>query len=178
MEFIASGSSYSVGVTDDKAPISPNVTNYFIRMQYPSFYKSNATKIVKFDRDYVKDIEYNFVGLFPLNMNSIQVSYDSSQILKASASFQYDRYVAGRVSTFSEYIGNNNNLDPSSKPNQDPQLSAEELNKTRQQKQLYTFGVDPSIRFNSSGKDLLANNNQTERNQNTSYSQGDWVRRV
>jgi len=178
MEFIASGSSYPIGITDEKTPVTPNVTNYFFRMQYPTYYKSNATKIVKFDRDYIKDIEYNFVGLFPLNMNSIQVSYESSQILRASATFQYDRYVAGKVSTFSEYLGNNNNLDPSYRPNQDPQLSAEELNKIRQQQQLYTFGVDPSIKFTASGKDLLSNNNNQTNNKGVSYSQSDWVRKV
>ena len=178
MEFIASGSSNPIGISDEKPATSPNVTNYFVRMQYPTYYKSNATKITKFDRDYFKEIEYNFIGLFPLNMNSIQVSYDSSQILRASASFQYDRYIAGKVSTFSEYLGDNNNKDPSSRSSQNPQLSAEELNTQKQQSQVFTFGVDPSLNSTQSGRDLLSNNKQSAPPLTTSYSQSDWTRKV
>ena len=69
MEFIASGSGQNPG-TDE----------YYYRMQYPSAYKSNSTKIIKFDRDYNEEIEYNFIGLFPINMSSVPISYEASDV--------------------------------------------------------------------------------------------------
>jgi hypothetical protein len=52
-------------------------------MRYPKDYKSNMTKIIKFDRDYNREIEYNFFGLFPLALNSVPVSYNGSDVLKS-----------------------------------------------------------------------------------------------
>jgi len=37
--------------------------------------------------------------LFPLSLNSTRVQYGNSQVLKATASFSYDRYVAGETSS-------------------------------------------------------------------------------
>jgi hypothetical protein len=103
MEFIASG-SYSI--EDAKFQ---NEQNYFSRMQYPDDYKSNATKIIKFDRDYKREINYTFIGLFPVSLVPIQVSYQDSQILKVSASFQFDRYIAGKSTSLDEILGFSNN---------------------------------------------------------------------
>ena len=100
MEFIGSG-SYA----------NQNNSGYFFRMQYPNTYKSNQTKILKFDRDYSAEIEYNFFGLYPYSMSNIAVSYENSSILKASATFKYERYVSGKVSSLSLYQGANNNLE-------------------------------------------------------------------
>jgi len=86
MEFISSGSREQ-----------PYKEGYHFRMRYPEDYKCNSTRIIKFDRDYKKYIEYTFYGLFPLTLNNTAVSYESSGILKASASFNYERYVCGRV---------------------------------------------------------------------------------
>lgn len=112
MEFIASGSFNPIGLSGENAAISPNVDNYFIRMQYPAYYKANAVKIVKFDRDYAREIEYNFRGLYPRNISSIPVSYMSSDTLKVSATFSYDRYIAGKANSINQsVIGDSNNLD-------------------------------------------------------------------
>lgn len=92
MEFVSSGSKEL-----------PYKEGYHFRMMYPDDYKCNATRIIKFDRDYRNYIEYTFYGLFPLTLNSTSISYDTSTILKASASFNYERYVCGR--TFSIDIG-------------------------------------------------------------------------
>ena len=89
MEYISDG-----GTSD---PL--NDTNYHIRMRYPNDYKSNQTKIVKFEKNYRQYIEYTFKGLFPLSLNSTQVTYQNSQVLKASATFSYDRHVAGGTSS-------------------------------------------------------------------------------
>lgn len=87
-----------------------NSQGYYFRMQYPSSYKTSQTKILKFERDYSLELEYNFFGLFPKQVNSISVNYDSSNILRASATFSYERYVCGRVSSLAVYQGLNNNL--------------------------------------------------------------------
>ena len=73
----------------------PADDTYFYQLHYPSEYKSNDTRIVKFERDYKQFLEYRFIGLFPLALNSTRVSYNGSQVLKASATFSFDRYVCG-----------------------------------------------------------------------------------
>lgn len=107
MEFIASGSNNPIA--SPLAPIGQNRRDYISRIQYPEYYKSNSTTIIKFDRDYNEEVEYTFVGLFPSAMSSIPVSYNSSDILKMSVTFEYDRYIAGRSLSLNEFIGNNNN---------------------------------------------------------------------
>ena len=89
MEFISSGSREQ-----------PYKEGYHFRMRYPDEYKCNASRIIKFYRDYRNYIEYTFYGLFPLTLNSTAISYESSGILKASASFNYERYVCGRTYSF------------------------------------------------------------------------------
>ena len=93
----------------------PNLTDnaYHFRMRYPEEYKSNETRIIKFERNYRQFIEYNFRGLFPLSLSSTRVSYENSQVLKASCSFSYDRYIAGETTSFSFDKGTalNNKID-------------------------------------------------------------------
>jgi hypothetical protein len=118
MEFVSSGSKEL-----------PYKEGYHYRMMYPDDYKCNATRIIKFDRDYSKYIEYTFYGLFPLTLNSTSISYDTSSILKASASFSYERYICGR--TFSVDIArrmDNNKI---------PELSTNFINETNNNKPVY-----------------------------------------
>lgn len=82
---------------------------YYIRMMYPDEYKSNQTKIIKFDRDYNAEIEYTFYGLFPKALNDIGVSYDQTDALRLSVTFSIDRYICGKNSSFSLYRGNSGN---------------------------------------------------------------------
>ena len=83
-------------------------------MQYPEYYKCDRTSIVKFDRDYNKEIEYSFIGLFPSSISSIPVSYNSSEILKMAATFEYDRYIAGKSLSLDIFRGGSNNEEPKS----------------------------------------------------------------
>ena len=107
IDFIASGSTNPVGILNEQPAISEARLDYFVRMQYPQEYKSNRTKIIKFDRDYNAEVEYNFVGLFPYSINEIPVSYESSQVMKMSVQFYYDRFIAGKVDSINEkVIGN------------------------------------------------------------------------
>ena len=97
-EFISSGSGEN-----------PGRRGYYFRMQYPDDYKCDRTKIVKFDRDYRQSIEYTFFGMFPISLNSTPVSYAGSDVLKATVSFNYDRYVSGKVSSLDIARGSDNN---------------------------------------------------------------------
>lgn len=103
MEFISGGS----GMMEQE-------NGYYFRMSYPEDYKCDQTKIIKFERDYnsTKELEYTFVGMFPLALNQTAVNYGNSQILKATATFNYERYIAGKYNSLSVYngtFGNKNN---------------------------------------------------------------------
>ena len=78
---------------------------YHYVLNYPETYKSNETKIIKFERDYNRFLEYRFIGLFPIALNSTRVSYQGSQVLKASASFSFDRYICGESSSLARDLG-------------------------------------------------------------------------
>lgn len=107
IEFIASGSHNNInGVSN---AVGQSKDGYFIRMQYPDYYKANSTKILKFDRNYQREIEYTFYGLFPYDISAPVVSYTSSEILKVTVNFKYDRYVAGRPLSNNYYNGNSTN---------------------------------------------------------------------
>ena len=99
VEFVANGSGEDQSRKD-----------YFFRMEYPDDYKAYQTKIIKFDRDYKREMQYNFYGMFPQQLNSIPVKYEGSQVLKATATFMFDRYSAGKFSSYDRYRGNYNNL--------------------------------------------------------------------
>ena len=90
LKFIEHWMEYITGAIPD-----PAKDNYHFQLHYPSEYKSNETRIVKFERDYNRFLEYKFIGLFPLSLNSTRVSYQGSQVLKASAAFSFDRYICG-----------------------------------------------------------------------------------
>ena len=90
MKFLEHWMEYITGAISDPAD-----DTYFYQLHYPNEYKSNDTRIVKFERNYKQFLEYRFIGLFPLSLNSTRVSYQGSQVLKASASFSFDRYVCG-----------------------------------------------------------------------------------
>lgn len=122
MEFIASGSHNPI--TDPPiGTVNQLRTNYFVRMQYPEYYKSNYTRIIKFDRNYKTELEYRFIGLWPLSISSPVVSYVESDILRVSASFQYDRYLAGPSLSINQVFGNDNNIEQGSKPNPEQQVT-------------------------------------------------------
>jgi hypothetical protein len=101
MDYISSGSN-----------VNQISNDYFIRMQYPSTYKSDQTRIIKFDRDYRSEIEYTFRGLFPIAISSIPVSYGASDILKVAVTFEYDRYISGRSTSLSIFNNTSVNNDP------------------------------------------------------------------
>ena len=71
--------------------------NYSYRMRYPqepgSGYIADQGLIVrKFEKDHQNILEYEFVNSFPLAINSMPVSYDTSSLLKCTVSMSYIRY--------------------------------------------------------------------------------------
>ena len=94
MEFITGNNSQDV-----------SADTYYFQLNYPDDYKSNDTRVIKFEKNYSQFLEYRFVGLFPLNLNSTRVQYGNSQILKATASFSYDRYICGESSSLARDLG-------------------------------------------------------------------------
>ena len=70
---------------------------YSYRINFPQDYKSSNLSITKFERDYSgRNLTYQFINAFPISINSMPVSYDSSQLLKCTVSFNYSRYVLDR----------------------------------------------------------------------------------
>ena len=83
---------------------------YGYRLRYPQEYKSNATKITKFENDYARTLEYSFIGLFPKNLSSTQLRYGpNSELTRINCSFAYDRYLAGNVNSYESILGQANN---------------------------------------------------------------------
>ena len=87
------------------SPTDPSSDSYYYKLEYPETYKSNDTRIVKFEKNHFQFLEYRFVGLFPLSLSSTQVSYSNSQVLKATCTFSFDRYIAGESSSLARDLG-------------------------------------------------------------------------
>ena len=100
MKFLEHWMEYITGAISNPADDA-----YFYQLHYPSEYKSNDTRIVKFERNYKQFLEYRFIGLFPLSLNATRVSYQGSQVLKVSATFSFDRYVCGESSSLARDLG-------------------------------------------------------------------------
>ena len=135
IEFISNGSG-----------ISAANPGYFYRVRYPISYKSNSTKIVKFNRDFKNELQYNFIGLFPKDLISVPVSYDDSQTLIASASFSYERYICGSVTSIDINRDTDNNKELA---NPLAKVSAVSSTLTTTQSIL-----SPSSTFNKTGQSL------------------------
>ena len=99
IEFVAGGSGYDQTRED-----------YYFKMEYPYDYKMYGTKIIKFDRDYQTEIEYNFYGMYPYQISNIPVKYENSEILKINVNFHIDRYACGKFSSYDKYRGRYNNI--------------------------------------------------------------------
>ena len=71
------------------------------RVKFPNDYKTDKLYITKFERDHTrsdrgKSLTYRFINAYPISINSMPVSYESSQLLKCTVSFTYSRYVLSR----------------------------------------------------------------------------------
>ena len=148
MEFISSGSE--TGFDN----VNPLRSGYYYRMRYPNEYKCDYTKITKFDKDYKKYIEYRFIGLFPISLNSTSVSYEGSQILKASCTFNFERYIAGESYSINYARGDDGNKAPNSLPEL---LSRGGSDAFQPQTKLDTGIIPPNDQTISNYSELLSN---------------------
>lgn len=116
--------SYFENWMSDISPLSTTdsrlATSYY-KFNYPSEYKKTIS-IVKYERDgrpkgyenrlkprgtsgklvNPNSITYTLINAYPTNIISIPVSYDRSDILRTTITFNYDRYVLQR------HVGNTN----------------------------------------------------------------------
>lgn len=106
LEFMSNGST----VGDNADPLKDG---YYYRMRYPNQYKCDETRIVKFERDYKNYLEYRFIGMFPISLDASTVSYEGSRVLKATATFNYDRHIAGRSRSVDKLLKRDKNDEPS-----------------------------------------------------------------
>ena len=113
------------------SPVDPSSDTYHFKLEYPNTYKSNDTRIVKFEKNHFQFLEYRFVGLFPLSLSSTKVAYTNSQVLKATCTFSFDRYIAGETSSLARDLGiafNNKSISKSDFRNR--RLTGEDLQTT------------------------------------------------
>jgi hypothetical protein len=97
----------AVAVNEQYSTIQNRNSTY--RVAFPDDYvtggpNGGALSITKFEKDSGSIFEdkgtplkYNFVGAYPISINSMPVSYDSSQLLKCTVSFTYLRYYIGNA---------------------------------------------------------------------------------
>ena len=125
IEMIEGWMDYITGI-DDKQTYKNPYASY--RMAYPSSYKANMS-LTKFEKDqFTRDfsetrggsrttsrtvLDYTFVNAFPLSLTAIPVSYDGSEVLKCSASFNFIRYVKKikQISSISAIEGQRSRID-------------------------------------------------------------------
>ena len=84
-----------------QAGIDKTTPSYHYRMRYPdgaNGYRVDGVQVIKFERDHKQSLIYTFVKAYPIAVNSMPVSYDSSSLLKCTVSMSYIRYFIGDTS--------------------------------------------------------------------------------
>ena len=90
MKYI-SGESESVDTV--MRGVGSRYSNYFYRVRWPNNYVAQGLQVIKFERDYSSQLVYDFIRAYPISIQSMPVSYDSSSLLKCTVSMTYLRYV-------------------------------------------------------------------------------------
>ena len=74
--------------------------NYHYRVRYPGtgadatgYRCMRGLMITKFEKNMRNTLNYEFIGAYPISISSMQVSYESSSLLKCTVSMSYLRYV-------------------------------------------------------------------------------------
>ena len=76
---------------EDKSAAKSN--SYTYRVKYPDTYTVAGLEVTKFEKDYNNAMTYQFIKSYPLQITSMPVSYDGSDLLKCSVAMTYIRYV-------------------------------------------------------------------------------------
>lgn len=95
INFFESWMAFIAGEKSRKAPVD---RTYFYRVEFPDNYTTDELYITKFERDIGTQNEgptltYRFINAYPININTMPVSYESSQLLKCTVSFTFSRYL-------------------------------------------------------------------------------------
>ena len=67
--------------------------SYTYRMKYPDTYTVAGLQVTKFEKDYNQALTYQFIRSYPIQITSMPVSYDGSDLLKCSVAMTYIRYI-------------------------------------------------------------------------------------
>lgn len=103
---------------------SNNRSDFNHRMLFRSQYASKIL-IKKFEKDYGRQssayTEYTFLDAYPSSINSMPVSYDSSQLLKCTINFNFTRYLVrlnptGNSAPQSQFAADNTGLQGPANP--------------------------------------------------------------
>lgn len=70
--------------------------NHFFGAKYPDDYYGTL-RVNKFERSYNTNLNYEFLGAFPINISSMPLSYESPNVLKCVVQFSYIRYNINQV---------------------------------------------------------------------------------
>lgn len=101
LHFFEGWMDYIVGKNDQRTGTAPadndTYNNYRVgtRLNYPNGnagYRSNSIELVKFDRDNDNTIKYKFIEGFPASMDSMEISYDGTDLLRLNVNFKFVRY--------------------------------------------------------------------------------------
>jgi len=76
---------------EDKRDAESNAYTY--RVRYPDTYSVSGLEVTKFEKDYAQALTYKFIKSYPLQITSMPVSYDGSDLLKCSVAMTYIRYI-------------------------------------------------------------------------------------
>lgn len=99
IKFFETWMSWIVG-EDQYTEQSKRTYNY--RVKFPNDYRVNM-HIQKYERDYGKSgskyVDYTFIDAYPIDITSMPMSYDSSNLLKCTVSFVYTRYYMENILT-------------------------------------------------------------------------------
>lgn len=112
IDFFENWISYAAGENllsnqDNPSRVPQTERTYNYRVNFPHDYMTDYLYISKFERDYGdteidgknkinRPLTYRFINAYPISINSMPVSYESSQLLKCTVSFTYSRYVLSR----------------------------------------------------------------------------------
>lgn len=108
IKFFESWLGYTVAEQYTKDP------TYSYRANFPDDYYANSLSITKFEKDFQlgenysgllrtipkkdnkKYFTYDFINAYPINIASMPVSYEASQLLKCTVAFTYSRYILSK----------------------------------------------------------------------------------
>ena len=79
-------------IVGDDARDDRSSSRYDYKVKFPDDYKS-VMFVTKFEKDHGLNLTYTFIDAYPIAINSMPLSYGSSDLLKCTVSMTYLRYL-------------------------------------------------------------------------------------